>query len=75
MLDTEERRALTDIYSDPGSQEYSPRHEKVVPRMQWEMEQLSYCKSCEIPGLKEGKPIIQAQRGTMLWSLSGRVAS
>ncbi|CAN6276311.1 unnamed protein product [Urochloa humidicola] len=47
-------------------EEYSPRHEKVVPKMKWEMEQLSYCKSCEIPGLKEGKPIIQAQRGTML---------
>ncbi|CAD6260272.1 unnamed protein product [Miscanthus lutarioriparius] len=48
-------------------EEYSPRHEKVVPKMKWEMEQLSYCKSCEIPpGLKEGKPIIQAQRGAML---------
>ncbi|TKW05480.1 hypothetical protein SEVIR_7G178800v4 [Setaria viridis] len=48
-------------------EEYSPRHEKVVPKMKWEVEQLSYCKSCEIPGLKEGtKPIIQAQRGSML---------
>jgi len=53
--------------SDPDSQEYSPRHEKVVPKMKWEMEQLSYCKSCEIPGLKEGKPVvIQARRGAML---------
>ncbi|CAL5068935.1 unnamed protein product [Urochloa decumbens] len=47
-------------------EEYSPRHEKVVPKTKWEMEQLSHCKSCEIPGLKEGKPIIQAQRGSML---------
>jgi len=49
-------------------EEYSPQHEKVVPKTKWEMEQLSYCKSCEIPpGLKEGKPVvIQAQRGAML---------
>ncbi|EEC77653.1 hypothetical protein OsI_16664 [Oryza sativa Indica Group] len=46
---------------------YSPRHDKVVPKMQWEMEKMSYCKSCEIPGLKEGnKATIQAQRGSML---------
>ncbi|KAG8082700.1 hypothetical protein GUJ93_ZPchr0014g46747 [Zizania palustris] len=51
-------------------EEYSPRHEKVVPKMLWEMEKLSYCKkSCDIPGLmKDGsKPTtVQAQRGSML---------
>lgn len=47
-------------------EEYSPRHEEVVPKTKWETEQLSCCKSCEIPpGLKEGTPIVQAQRGTM----------
>ncbi|KAF8702729.1 hypothetical protein HU200_032557 [Digitaria exilis] len=65
LLDKLEVTYLTEILLHV--QEYSPRHEKVVPKMQWEMEQLSYCKSFEIPGLKEGtKPIIQAQRGTML---------
>lgn len=47
-------------------EEYSPRHEKMAPKMKWEKEQLSYCKNCEIPGLHEGKVIIQAQRGSML---------
>ncbi|GJN27018.1 hypothetical protein PR202_gb14994 [Eleusine coracana subsp. coracana] len=47
-------------------EEYSPGHEKVVPKTKWEMEQLSYCKTCEIPGLKEGTAIIEAQRGSML---------
>lgn len=50
-------------FLDP--QEYSPRHEKVVPKTRWETEQLSYCKSCEAPPglkLKEGKPIVQPQR-------------
>ncbi|KAL6903698.1 hypothetical protein ACP4OV_004511 [Aristida adscensionis] len=47
-------------------EEYSPRHERVVPKTKWETEQLSYCKSCEILGLEEGNAIIQAQRGSML---------
>uniref|UniRef100_A0ACD5UDF4 Uncharacterized protein n=1 Tax=Avena sativa TaxID=4498 RepID=A0ACD5UDF4_AVESA len=49
-------------------EEYSPRHEEVVPRTKWEApEQLSICKSFEIPGMMdEGKAIIPAQRGSML---------
>lgn len=50
-------------------EEYSPRHEEVVPKMKWETElQLCRCKNCEIPGLmKEGAAaIIPAQRGSML---------
>jgi cytokinin riboside 5'-monophosphate phosphoribohydrolase len=37
-----------------------------VPKTKWEMEQLSYCKTIEVPGLKEGTAIIEAQRGSML---------
>ncbi|KAM3368790.1 hypothetical protein ACQJBY_016986 [Aegilops geniculata] len=45
-------------------EEYSPRHEEVVPRTKWETtEQLSCCK---IPALKEGTVILPAQRGSML---------
>ncbi|KAF7002710.1 hypothetical protein CFC21_018154 [Triticum aestivum] len=45
-------------------EEYSPRHEEVVPRTKWETtEQLSCCK---IPALKEGTVIVPAQRGSML---------
>jgi cytokinin riboside 5'-monophosphate phosphoribohydrolase len=38
-----------------------------VPKTKWEVEQLSYCKTIvEIPGLKEGTAIIEAQRGSIL---------
>ncbi|KAM0827759.1 hypothetical protein ACQ4PT_067980 [Festuca glaucescens] len=48
-------------------EEYTPRHEEVLPKARCETtEQLSSCKSFEIPGLDEGKAIIQAQRGSML---------
>ncbi|TVU15197.1 hypothetical protein EJB05_38704 [Eragrostis curvula] len=47
-------------------EEYSPRHEKIAPKTKWDVEQLGYCKTCEIPGLKEGTAIIQAQGGSML---------
>uniref|UniRef100_A0ACD5ZJH4 Uncharacterized protein n=1 Tax=Avena sativa TaxID=4498 RepID=A0ACD5ZJH4_AVESA len=42
-------------------EEYSPRHEKVVPKMNWEMEQLSYSQNCELAMPKEGKVIMEAQ--------------
>lgn len=48
-------------------EEYSPRHEKVVPQMKWEMEQLSYSQNCEIPVAKEGKVIMEAQLGNTVW--------
>jgi hypothetical protein len=48
-------------------QEYSPQHEKVVSKMKWEMEQMSYPQNYDIPRPKEGKMIIEAQRGSRLW--------
>uniref|UniRef100_A0ACD5YWN1 Uncharacterized protein n=1 Tax=Avena sativa TaxID=4498 RepID=A0ACD5YWN1_AVESA len=42
-------------------EEYSPRHEEVVPKMNWEMEQLSYSQNCEIAMPNEGKLIMEAQ--------------
>ncbi|CAM0903769.1 unnamed protein product [Alopecurus aequalis] len=48
-------------------EEYSPLHEELVPTTSWEAtEQLSSCKSFDIPGLNESKTIISAQRGSML---------
>jgi hypothetical protein len=42
-------------------QEYSPRHEKVVPKMNWEMEQMSYSQNCEIAMPKDGNAIMEAE--------------
>ncbi|KAM0902650.1 hypothetical protein ACQ4PT_019176 [Festuca glaucescens] len=48
-------------------EEYSPQHEKVVPKMKWEMEQLSYSQNCEIAVPKEGKVIMEAQLESRPW--------
>ncbi|KAM0895044.1 hypothetical protein ACQ4PT_024092 [Festuca glaucescens] len=48
-------------------EEYSPEHEKVVPKMNWEMEQLSYSQNCEIAVPKEGKVIMEAQLESRPW--------
>ncbi|XP_062221069.1 probable cytokinin riboside 5'-monophosphate phosphoribohydrolase LOGL2 [Phragmites australis] len=48
-------------------EEYSPQHEEIVPKIKWEMEQLSYSQNYEIPMPKEGKIIMEAQRGSRLW--------
>uniref|UniRef100_A0A0E0CNN9 Cytokinin riboside 5'-monophosphate phosphoribohydrolase n=1 Tax=Oryza meridionalis TaxID=40149 RepID=A0A0E0CNN9_9ORYZ len=48
-------------------EEYSPQHEKVVSKMKWEMEQMSYPQNYDIPRPREGKMIIEAQRGSRLW--------
>ncbi|KAL6899435.1 hypothetical protein ACP4OV_006093 [Aristida adscensionis] len=51
-------------------EEYSPQHEKVVSKTEWEMEQLSYPPSYEIPIPKDGnvgKTIMEPQVGSRLW--------
>lgn len=48
-------------------EEYTPQHEEIVPKMKWEMEQLSYSHNNEIPRPKEGKMVMEAQQGSRLW--------
>lgn len=46
---------------------YSPQHEEIVPKMKWETEEVSYPQNYEIPRPKEGKTIVEPQRGSRLW--------
>ncbi|CAD6243431.1 unnamed protein product [Miscanthus lutarioriparius] len=48
-------------------EEYSPQHEEIVPKMKWEVEQLSYAQNYKIPRPKEGKMVMEAELGSRLW--------
>ncbi|XP_066379992.1 probable cytokinin riboside 5'-monophosphate phosphoribohydrolase LOGL2 [Miscanthus floridulus] len=48
-------------------EEYSPQHEEIVPKMKWEVEQVSYAQNYKIPRPKEGKMVMEAELGSRLW--------
>ncbi|CAD6250215.1 unnamed protein product [Miscanthus lutarioriparius] len=48
-------------------EEYSPQHEEIVPKMKWEVEQVSYAQNYKIPRPKEGKMVMEAELESRLW--------